>query len=137
MSKEKIAIIETGSKQYIVNEGDVISVEKLDVEAKRKIKFKNVLLFKDGEKLEIGTPFLDISVEAEILSVEKDKKIRVFKFKKKTGYKKTQGHRQKYSTVKILKIGESESELQKKDVVSVFTETGEPKLNKDTKKNNI
>ena len=134
MSKEKIAIIESGSKQYIINEGDIISVEKLDLEPKSKVKLKNVLLIKDGNKLDIGTPFLDVAVEAELLSLEKDKKIRVFKFKKKTGYKKTQGHRQKYSTIKILKIGSSSSKTKKADVDSKTPKTSEAKSSKKSEK---
>lgn len=134
MSKEKIAIIETGNKQYIVSEGDIISVEKLDLEPKNKVKLKNVLLVKDGNNLDIGTPFLDVTVEAELLSLEKDKKIRVFKFKKKTGYKKTQGHRQKYSTIKILKIGSSSNNTKKADLDSKSPKTSENKTSKKSEK---
>lgn len=105
MTKEnkKFAVIETGGKQYIVEEGTIVSIEKLDTD-KKDVEFKNVLLLFDGKKANLGKPYLNTSVKAEILSQEKDKKVRVFKFKKKTGFRKKQGHRQNYTTVKITSI---------------------------------
>jgi large subunit ribosomal protein L21 len=103
-SKENLAIIKTGGKQYIVKEGDVISVEKIDTD-KETVEFETVLLVKETDQISIGTPNLNYVVSADILEhEEKDKKVRVFKFKRKTGYKKTQGHRQRYTTVRIKSI---------------------------------
>ena len=120
---EKIAVIETGGKQYLVEEGTIISVEKLDA-SKKTIEFKQVLLISDNGNVELGTPYLDSSVKAEVLAAEeKDKKVRVFKFKKKTGYKKTQGHRQRYTTVKITSIGKKSTKAAPKKTETKKTET--------------
>ena len=105
MAKEKFAVIETGGKQYKVEEGTILDFEKLDGEPSAKIKFETVLLVNDGGKVTVGQPTVqNAKVEGTILNqIRGDKKI-VFKFKNKTGYKKTQGHRQSHTTVKIEKI---------------------------------
>lgn len=97
------AIIESGGKQFIIKEGDIVKVEKLDV--KKKVTFDKVL-FVDTEKEKlIGTPFLkNVKVIGEKIEDKKDKKIIVFKKKAKKGYKKKTGHRQTHSYVKIKKI---------------------------------
>jgi large subunit ribosomal protein L21 len=94
------AVIETGGKQYIVKEGDVIKVEKLPQE-KGEIEFDKVLMV--GDK--VGTPYVEgAKVKAEAVRVGKAKKIVVFKFKRRKGYAKKQGHRQQFSEVKITQI---------------------------------
>lgn len=85
-----IAVIKTGGKEYKVSEGDEIIVEKLTKNLKEKIEFPDLLA---GKK-----------VTALVLEHGKGKKVRVFKFKRKTGYKKLQGHRQKYTKLKIESI---------------------------------
>ena len=101
MAEQDIAIIETGSKQYLVKEGTVIDVEKLDLE-KGSVSFDKVLLIKKGKTTKVGRPYLEgVSVKASVLNQVKSPKLIVFKFKKKTGYKKKQGHRQNLTTVKI------------------------------------
>ena len=76
------AIIESCGKQYKVSKGDIIFFEKLNVEEGKKVTFDNVILVADGEKIEIGTPFVkDIKVEGKVLSHGKAKKIIVFKYK--------------------------------------------------------
>ena len=107
--KDEFIIIETGGKQYLLEVGSVISVEKLPESKDKKVSLKNVLLHSKKEKLDVGTPYLNIAVEAEILANEKDKKVRVFKFKPKTGFKKKQGHRQMYTTIRVLSIGSSKA----------------------------
>ncbi len=98
------AIIETGGKQYKVSEGDVIFVEKLDVEAGAKVEIKNVLVLADKE-LKIGAPYVEgAKVVAEAIKNGKDKKIIVYKYKPKKGYHKKQGHRQPYTKLEIKKI---------------------------------
>lgn len=99
----KIAVIKTGGKQYKVKEGDTIKVEKLEVENGKKVKF-DTLLVADGDKLELGQPSLGDKVEGEVLETAKGKKVTVVKYKNKTRYKKTVGHRQKFTAVKVLKI---------------------------------
>lgn len=99
----KIAVIKTGGKQYKVSEGDTIKVEKLEAENGTKVKLDTLLII-DGEKLELGEPSLGEKVEAEVLETAKGKKVTVVKYKNKTRYKKTVGHRQKFTALKILKI---------------------------------
>ena len=99
------AIIETGGKQYKVTEGDQVFIEKLDKEEGKKVNFDKVLAFSDGKKLKTGKPFLkDIKVSGKVVKNGKAKKIIVFKFKPKKGYKRTQGHSQPYTCVEITNV---------------------------------
>jgi len=99
------AVILTGAKQYLVKEGDVIRVEKLDAEVGKTHVFEKVLLVsKDGKEVEVGTPFLSTKVEGKVKEQAKADKIRVFKMKAKKNYKRTYGHRQPYTEVEITKI---------------------------------
>ena len=101
----KHAIIVTGGKQYRVAEGDVIFVEKLDVEAGETVKFDQVLAVIDEETSVFGTPVVEGAVvTANVIKTGKSKKIRVYKMKPKKGYRKTQGHRQPYTKVQIEAI---------------------------------
>lgn len=98
------AIIATGGKQYKVEEGDVIKVEKLGVEAGETVTFDQVLVVSDGET-KVGTPTVDgASVTATVVSEGKAKKVIVYRYKRKTGYHKKNGHRQPFTQVKIEKI---------------------------------
>lgn len=95
------AVIATGGKQYKVSEGDVIRVEKLGAEADSKFTFDQVL-YVDGK---VGNPTVEgASVEATVVGDGKAKKVIVYKYKRKTGYHKKNGHRQLYTQVKIEKI---------------------------------
>ncbi len=101
----KHAIIVTGGKQYRVAEGDVIFVEKLDVEADETVKFDRVLAVIDEDKAVFGTPVVENAVvSGNVVKNGKSKKIRVYKMKPKKGYRRTQGHRQPYTKVEITKI---------------------------------
>ena len=101
----KHAIIVTGGKQYRVAEGDVIFVEKLDVEAGETVKFDRVLAVIDEDKVVFGTPVVENAVvSGNVVKNGKSKKIRVYKMKPKKGYRRTQGHRQPYTKVEITKI---------------------------------
>lgn len=96
------AIIKTGGKQYNVEVGSEIYVEKIDGEIGSEVSFDEVLMLEDT----IGTPFVDGAVVAgEIVKHGKAKKITIFKYKPKKDYRKKQGHRQNYTKVKITKIG--------------------------------
>ncbi len=98
------AIIATGGKQYKVSEGDVVRVEKLGVEADTKFTFDQVLLV-SGDEVKVGHPTVEgASVEATVVGDGKAKKVIVYKYKRKTGYHKKNGHRQQYTEVKIDKI---------------------------------
>ena len=99
------AIIETGSKQYKVSEGDVIKVEKLDINAGEDFVLANVLfLSKDGQNF-FGAPNLkNVNVNANVVCHGKEKKVIVYKFKSKKGFHKKKGHRQPFTKLKITSI---------------------------------
>ena len=98
------AIIATGGKQYKVSEGDIINVEKLGVEAGETVTFDQVLAVSDNG-MKVGSPFVDgASVTASVVENGRGKKVIVYKYKRKTGYHKKNGHRQAYTKVKIEKI---------------------------------
>ena len=95
------AIFKTGGKQYYVTEGDKVFIEKLEVEAGQKVTFDEVLMV-DGKA---GNPVLNgATIEAEVIKNGRARKIRVFKYRPKKKYRKTQGHRQPYTLVEIKKI---------------------------------
>jgi large subunit ribosomal protein L21 len=97
------AIIATGGKQYKVAEGDIIKVEKLGVEG--AYTFDQVLAVNKDDKLVVGNPTVtNATVTATVLEEGKEKKVIVYRYKRKTGYHKKNGHRQQYTKVKIDKI---------------------------------
>ena len=97
------AIIATGGKQYKVAEGDIIKVEKLGAEAGETVTFDQVLDV-SNEGLKVGTDVAGATVTASVLGNGKAKKVIVYKYKRKTGYHKKNGHRQQFTAVKIEKI---------------------------------
>lgn len=100
------AIIETGGKQYRVQEGDVITVEKLDVNAGDKVELDKVLVLSDDAGLKVGTPYVEgAKVIGEAVENGKGKKVVIFKYKAKKDYRKKQGHRQPYTMIKIESLG--------------------------------
>ena len=104
------AIIEACGKQYKVSEGDVVFVEKLDVNEGEKVTFDQVLLLSDGDKVKVGNPTVkSAKVEATVIEHGKAKKIRVYKYKAKKNERKTQGHRQPFTKIKIEKISQRAS----------------------------
>ena len=99
------AIIETGGKQYKVTEGDVIFVEKLDVQEGAAVTIDKVLVVGDGADVKVGAPYVEgATVAATAVKNGKEKKIIVYKYKSKKGYHKKQGHRQPYTKLEITKI---------------------------------
>ena len=97
------AIIATGGKQYKVSEGDVIKVEKLEVEAGNTVTFDQVIAVSDGS-LKVGDAVANATVSATVMEQGRGKKVIVYKYKRKTGYHKKNGHRQPYTQVKIEAI---------------------------------
>lgn len=98
------AIIATGGKQYKVSEGDIITIEKLGVEAGENVTFDQVLAV-SGDEMKVGNPTVSgATVEASVVKEGRAKKVIVYKYKRKTGYHKKNGHRQPYTRVKIEKI---------------------------------
>ncbi|MBR5912885.1 MAG: 50S ribosomal protein L21 [Selenomonadaceae bacterium] len=99
------AIIKTGGKQYKVSEGDEIIVEKLEVEEGATVTFEEVFAIVDGENVKIGQPKVEgAKVTASVVKNGKGPKIRIFKYKHKTNYRRRMGHRQPFTKVKIEKI---------------------------------
>ena len=98
------AIIATGGKQYKVAEGDIIKVEKLGAEAGATVTFDQVLVVNNGE-LVVGNPTVaNANVSATVVEEGKNKKVIVYRYKRKSGYHKKNGHRQPFTKVKIEKI---------------------------------
>jgi len=99
------AVIKTGGKQYRVGEGDLLRVEKIKGEIGEVVKFEEILMIANGDRVEIGRPVLnDSKVVGEIVEQGKGKKVIVFKSKRRKGYSKKQGHRQQYTLLKIKEI---------------------------------
>lgn len=99
------AIFQTGGKQYRVSEGDVITVEKLDVNEGEQVTFDNVLTVVNDADVKIGTPVVaGAKVVAKVEKQDKAKKILVFKYKAKANYRRRQGHRQPFTKLVIEKI---------------------------------
>ena len=100
------AIFETGGKQYKVEKGDVVFIEKIDVAEGENVIFDKVLYVDNGKKgAKVGTPYTTSVVGAKVLKQGKDKKITVFTYKPKKNEKRRLGHRQPYTKVEILSIG--------------------------------
>ena len=100
------AVFETGGKQYRAKTGDLLKVEKLGSEDGAKVTFDRVLLVNDDGKVTVGAPTVkNASVTAEVIESErKDKKVIIFKMKRRKGYRNKNGHRQRHSIVKITDI---------------------------------
>ena len=100
-----IAVVETGGKQYKVAVGDKLKVEKLAAEAGADVSLDRVLMVADGDNVSVGKPVVEgSSVTAKVVSHGKHDKIKVFKMKRRKGYRKTQGHRQQYTELEITAI---------------------------------
>ncbi|GAB6905745.1 50S ribosomal subunit protein L21 [Desulfosarcina cetonica] len=99
------AVVATGGKQYKVAEGDILRVEKLAGEVGSAIAFDKVLLLSDGENVKVGQPEVaGVTVHGQIVAQAKNKKVLVFKFKRRKGYRRKLGHRQPYTAVRIERI---------------------------------
>ena len=99
------AIVETGGKQYQVEEGRYVEVELLGAEKDSKVVFDKVVMIVNGKKSKVGTPYVTgASAEGTILANDKAKKVIVYKQRPKKGYRKKQGHRQGFTRVMISKI---------------------------------
>ena len=99
------AVVKSGGKQYKVQEGETFRVEKLPGEVGTEITFDDVLLFSDGENVQVGTPRLDnVTVKGTVVEQGRARKIIVFKYKRRKRYRRKQGHRQQFTAVKVDSI---------------------------------
>ncbi len=106
------AIVKSGGKQYRIQEGEVLRVEKLPGKVGDEITFDTVLMFADEEHIDIGRPLIeDVAVKGHIVEQGKYRKIIVFKYKRRKRYRKKQGHRQRYTAVQIDRIGLNAPEI--------------------------
>jgi large subunit ribosomal protein L21 len=96
------AVVATGGKQYKVQQGDVLRVEKLTGDVGAEVAFDKVLMFSDGDNVQIGQPIVEGAVvKGHIIEQGKSKKVIVFKYKRRKRYRRKQGHRQPYTAVRI------------------------------------
>lgn len=99
------AVIQTGGKQYRVANGDVITVEKLEGEAGSKLSIEPVLMVNDGKATQVGAPVVEgASVAVEVVEQTRGDKIVVFKKKRRQGYRRTMGHRQELTVLRVLDV---------------------------------
>ena len=99
------AIFNSGGKQYKVEQGETFRIEKIPGDIGATVLFDKILMFSDGETVKVGNPFVEnATVLASIVEQDKAKKILVFKFKRRKGYRRKNGHRQAYTAIKIDSI---------------------------------
>jgi len=123
------AVIKTGGKQYRVREGDTLRVEKLAAETGAKVRFDQVLMVGEGDKVAVGAPFLAGSqVSATVIRQGRADKIKVVKFKRRKNYLRQKGHRQAFTEVEITKIGAAAKAAEAKpEAKSAVKPKAEPK----------
>jgi len=96
------AVIETGSKQYKVQPGDIIQIEKIETDPKQAVEMDRVLMVSKDDQVRVGTPIVEgVKVMGEVVAQDRDKKIIVFKYKKRKSYARIKGHRQSFTLLKI------------------------------------
>jgi len=118
------AVIQTGGKQYKVKAGEIIKIEKLDkYKPESKLEFKEILAYGDDKMIEIGSPTISgAKVEANLIENGKDRTILIFKKRRRQNSRRKNGHRQKYSLIKVSKIFSKDGKIlseEKKIVKSV------------------
>ena len=99
------AIIATGGKQYKVTEGEALKIEKLKADVGSQVEFDQVLMLVDGEKVNIGTPYLEgVKIVGEVAEQGRGEKINIIKFRRRKHYMRRQGHRQDFTGIKVKTI---------------------------------
>ena len=99
------AVIGTGGKQYKVSPGDVVRVESLEAKKGDTVEIKDVYMIADGDKISVGKPMLaSAKVTVEVVDEDRGEKLLIFKHRRRKGYRKTIGHRQNYTAIKIKEI---------------------------------
>ena len=111
---ETFAVIRTGGKQYKVQKGDTLKVEKLDSKEGSSVNFSDVLLYTDGKIVEVGIPIVSgVKVTGKILEHGKGDKVIIYKYKRRKRYAKKKGHRQPHTKVEIIDILEDKTQNEK------------------------
>lgn len=132
----KYAVVETGGKQYKIEEGKIFDIEKIVENSGTEFTFDKILLFCDEGKVVLGHPYLaDVAVTATVLEQKKGIKIRVAKFKAKSRYRKVQGHRQLLTTVQIAAITQKQANpgrSEEKETVKVKKESSQVEKSQST-----
>ena len=118
------AVIETGGKQYRVQEGDIITIEKLNAAVGDVVTFDKVLVLGEGKDIKVGAPYVRTAVTGTVVENGKGQKVIIFKYKAKKDYRKKQGHRQPYTMVKIESLT---GEAPKKEAPKAETAVAETK----------
>ena len=133
------AVIETGGKQYRVSEGDVITVEKLNVEDGANVELDKVLILGEGSDIKVGTPYIDgAKIMGRVVENGKAKKVVIFKYKSKKDYRKKQGHRQPYTMIEILSLdGKAPAKKSAPKAEKVEEQAEEVKANASMKKDEL
>ena len=122
------AIVKISGKQYRVSEGDTIKVSSQDWKVGDRVKYDQVLLADNGKNIEVGTPKVNgASVTVEILEHNRDKKLLIYKKKRRKGYQRKNGHRQGYTLLKVNNLQASSTKKVQKNNSSKDTETSPPK----------
>jgi len=104
-AKSMYAVVSTGGKQYRIQEGDILRVEKIPGEIGSAVSFDKVLMISDGDNMKLGQPIVEeATVQGHIIEQGKAKKIIVFKYKRRKRYRRKKGHRQQYTAIKIDRI---------------------------------
>lgn len=120
------ALIEYAGKQYKVEEGMELKVPHVTAKEGSKVSIDKILYFDDGSKQNVGSPYIkNMSIDAKVLSHGRERKVIVFKFKRRKGYQRKNGHRQEFSTIKIGKLGSA-----KKATPKTKAKTAKPKATK-------
>ncbi len=127
------AIIMTGGKQYRVQMGDELKVEKLDAEVGATVTFTDVLAV-GGDSLKVGNPYVEgFAVTAEVLEQGKNDKVIIYKYKAKKDYRRKNGHRQPYTLVKITGLGDAKAPAKKAEPKKAVAKAEAPKAKAETK----
>ncbi|MCF7873766.1 MAG: 50S ribosomal protein L21 [Candidatus Omnitrophica bacterium] len=128
------AVVEIAKKQYIVQTGDILDVQKLK-DVSKETTFNKVLLVANQGKVKIGTPYVEgAKVKADIKGEKKGKKVIVYKYKRRKKYRRKQGHRQKYTTIKITDIISDITKGSKKEITKKATHKKKTTKKTSTKK---
>ena len=99
------AVVKTGGKQYKVSPGDVVRVETLDAKKGDTVEIKDVYMIADGDQMSVGKPLLETAkVTAEVVEQARGEKLIIFKHRRRKGFRKTNGHRQNYTAIKVKEI---------------------------------